>query len=115
MAQTIEQFEKQVRLIVSQCSYPDYEFDLDLNRLRVRVHCPDGVCNETGARISWNGRWWYFEPGMDDTEIVQTLFLAIRVVLEHEARELFKFGGGDIFNSHTNVHDLWAVASRTAF
>lgn len=114
MTQTRQDFENFASMVIEQCAYEGYEFDFDLNQLRVRVHCPDGVCNETGAKISWSGRWWHLEPSMDESEIVQTLFLAIRVVLEHEAREIFKFGGVDIFNSHINVHDLWAVATGTA-
>lgn len=111
MIESRQQFEERAASLIDRCTYPGFEFDLDLNQMRVRVHCPDGICNHTGAKISWGGRYWYLEPHMDDTQIVQTLFLAIRTVLEHEARELFRFEGQDIFNSHLNIHDLHAIAA----
>jgi hypothetical protein len=67
-----------------------------------------GRCNVTGEDLKWWGRKWYISPHMTDSEIVQTIFLACKVAMEHELREQFKFEGQPVFDPH---HDLSGLAS----
>jgi hypothetical protein len=76
----------------------------------IRVGDPEAKCNTTGKPMPWWGRKWYISPHMTDGEIVQTIFLACRVAVEHELREQFKYKGAAIFDPHYNLDIL--VAAR---
>lgn len=99
--------------LLGDITYPglDYEVAREVNRVQVRVKCHNGVCNETGKRMSWNGRWWRLSPHMTDSEIVGTLFKATLTALEHEAREVFRFKGKAIYDAHLSVHQLALLRS----
>lgn len=94
--------------ILKMCTYPDLEFQLDCSERgpRLRVHCPRGVDNVTGAVIKWNGRWWSLSYHMVDGEIVQTAFEAVKQALIHEACERFKFCDIAVYDRHLDVYEL---------
>jgi hypothetical protein len=59
------------------------------------------------------GRKWRVEPSLPTSEIIQTVFLALKKVREHEARELFRLSYKGCtttpFNTH---HDLPLMANH---
>lgn len=65
-----------------------------------------GKCNVTGEDLKWWGRKWYISPHMTDSEIVQTIFLACKVAMEHELREQFKFDDQSVFDPHHHLPSL---------
>lgn len=57
------------------------------------------------------GRKWRVEPQLPTSEIVQTVFLALKKAREHEVRELFRFRHeGGITTPFNNHHDLPMIA-----
>lgn len=46
------------------------------------------------------GRLWMITPGMDRSDIIRTVFLAIQVYEEHERREAFRYRDEVIFDPH---------------
>lgn len=62
--------------------------------------------NKTGQPLAWNSRKYIVDAHAVRSEVVQTAFLCIRLALEHELREKFKFMGQAIFNPHFNVMSL---------
>ena len=78
----------------------------------VRVGDPQGTCNVTGEPLPWWGRKYLVSHHMTDGEIVQTLFLAARVAMEHELREGFKYQGQAVFDPHFDIEKL--VSLRAA-
>ena len=65
-----------------------------------------GTCNITGAPLGWWGRKFYISPHMTDGEIVQTVFLACKIAMEHELREGFKYKGQAVFDPHYDIEKL---------
>lgn len=99
--------------VLARVSYPGVHFGyrwLQGHSPMVRVECPDGVCNVTGAPMPWNGRWHRLSPHMTDGEIAQTCFLAVILANEHEARESFKVDGVPVFQPHFDLDALVAFA-----
>lgn len=62
--------------------------------------------------IMQNGRKFYISPYMTESEVVQTAFLAIKVALEHEARESFFYNGKRVFGPHIDVNAHAEIADR---
>ena len=62
--------------------------------------------SQSGLKVVY-GRKWRVEPQLPTSEIIQTVFLALKKAREHEVRELFRFhhrsGSTTPFNTH---HDL---------
>lgn len=118
MAWTVAQFEK-LQEVVQRVTYPGLRFGLrpqcnyplvfgvfSMEEVDIRVECPEGVCNVTGAIEPWNGRWWRLSPHMVPQEIVQTMFKAVLTALEHEAREQFLYKGVSVFDPHYDLDQL---------
>lgn len=72
----------------------------------ISVGDPNGKCNETGKPMPWWGRKFYISPHMTDGEIVQTIFLACKIAMEHELREQFKYKGVSVFDPHYDIEEL---------
>lgn len=65
---------------------------------------------QEGAKIVY-GRKWRVEPNLPSSEIIQTVFLAIKTAREHEARECFRVRlGGQWTTPFNNHHDLPLMA-----
>jgi hypothetical protein len=78
---------------------------------QVMDECP--TCNVTGQTMdAWYGRKWLISEHMTDGEIVQTVFLAVQVAMEHETRELFKYKGQAILDPHYDIEKLVVLRSR---
>jgi len=60
------------------------------------------------------GRKWRVEPELPSSEIIQTIFLAIKKAREHEVRELFRLSTqGKISTPFNNHHDLPLMAKHS--
>jgi len=60
------------------------------------------------------GRKWRVEPILPTSEVIQTVFLAIKTAREHEIRELFRFSGVDKTSTPFNNHHDLPVLARLA-
>ena len=99
--------------ILNEISYLDWEFRVDEMGngyfIQVLFNAPD---IHTGTIEQQRGRKWYVSPYSSDSEIVQTVFLAIMVAEEHERRENFRFNNEMIFGPHYSSLALAEFASR---
>lgn len=103
---------KHFRSILDEVKYPGFEFELvsHADEYWLRIAC-DGVDNETGKPHRWHGRPWRLSTHMTNGEVVQTAFLALKVAIEHEMRELFTYKGATVFNPHFDIDRLVSFAS----
>jgi len=105
---------EEIEEIVKQISFRDWRFSIThyFNRgilLVAEFNAPCAVTLEPGVQRS---RKWPISPHMTKGEIVQTALLAVRVAVEHEMREDFKWRGQAIFGPHFDIellHELCAV------
>jgi hypothetical protein len=101
--------------LLQRCAYPGLAFEVCLEGgpgasvYFLRVASAAGTCNVTGEPWVWKGRKWRLSRHMTDGEVVWTAFKAILTALEHEARELFKFDGVAVADSHVDIHKLVAL------
>ncbi|PHR92901.1 MAG: hypothetical protein COA69_06135 [Robiginitomaculum sp.] len=59
------------------------------------------------------GRRWRVEPNLPTSEIIQTVFLALKKAREHEIRELFRFSHNGRITTPMNAHhDLPLIAQN---
>ena len=97
--------------IVEKISYDDWLIGIgrDGARCYLQVHftAPD---RDTGEGVEWSGRKWLLSPHMTDSEVVLTAWAAIKMAIEHEAREKFRYRGRQIFGPHIAVDALWDCA-----
>ncbi len=60
------------------------------------------------------GRKWRVEKELPTSEVIQTVFLALKLAREHEVRELFRLtSGGRITTPFNNHHDLPLMAHNS--
>ncbi len=101
--------------IASRVTFRDWEVDVVWKHdtgvifLRVEFYAPD---IHTGEQKLQLGRKWLLSQHMTDSEIVNTIYLAIATAEEHERREDFKFSGERIYGPHWDVQVLAEVASE---
>jgi hypothetical protein len=69
----------------------------------------------TKVYLSQASRKWYLSPFMTVSEIVQTVFLLVKTVEEHEMREGFKYKDQRIFNPHFSADALAELCRSKAF
>lgn len=108
----------EIRDIISRVRYRDWVFSLRTDPLSVQVQffAPDLITHESSLQY---GRWWLLSPSMTETEIVLTLWSAVRMAIEHEAREEFKYRAESNskwrspLQSHVNIRTLYDAASRS--
>lgn len=69
--------------------------------------------NQPGRKIVF-GRLWRVEPTLPTSEIIQTVFLALKKAREHEIRELFTVAHNGVTTTPlSNHHDLPLMARRS--
>ena len=56
-----------------------------------------------------SGRRWFLERTLTESELVQTVWLAIQTAEEHEMREQFTYAGRRIYMPHMDVQALIEV------
>lgn len=74
--------------IVGQCDYPGLKAELQIESNLGAGVFNLSVVNEAGMR----SRKWRLSGHMTRSEVVQTVFLAIKTWQEHELREAFLYG-----------------------
>jgi hypothetical protein len=87
--------------IAAQIKYEDFVLEVDGDWLCWHYPARDVY---SGEMKMWEARPWSCRHLSDETlerEIVTTAFLGIRTILEHEARELFRYGGRHPFAPHS--------------
>ena len=67
-----------------------------------------------GGNFVCKGRKWKLSLHMTDSEIVQSVFLAAKVAMEHEIREAFKFQGRPVMRPHFDVYKLMELCDENA-
>ena len=93
--------------LTQKIEFPGFVFRVHWDgQLYLQVASDNGTCNVTGAKLEWKGRKWRLSEHMTDTEFVWTCFKAVLTAIEHETRELFKFDGVAVADSHVNIHQL---------
>ncbi|PKF62659.1 hypothetical protein CW745_04345 [Psychromonas sp. psych-6C06] len=76
-----------IYLQVGVVGHDNYHKGADLNKLKLLF-----------------GRKWRVEPELSTSEVIQTVFLAIKKSREHEVRELFKLSMNDSITTPFNTH-----------
>jgi hypothetical protein len=74
-------------------------------RMRWAFEAP---CSRTGVESVWYGRWWDVTD-MTEEQLVKTAFAALKLAIEHETMEAFKYKGVAIFDPHTPLAALMAA------
>ncbi len=69
-------------------------------------------CNKDGILKDWHGRKWYLSDHMTEDEVIKTLFVAFKSVVEHEIMEGFKVDDKILFNPHLSYTELLAISDR---
>lgn len=102
------------RALLAQVSYPGYSFHIEgafatpePTFLQARFKAPDNDAPEV-TRIQ-HTRKWLLSPFMTPSELVQTAFKCVLTSVEHEARELFTYGGARVFGPHFDIEALAAL------
>ncbi len=81
----------------------------DGDRYYLQVQSDEGICNVTGAPMSWKGRKWPLSPHMTETEVVNTAFLAVLGAMQHEVCEKFFYKGVTVYDPHIRIEDRVAI------
>ncbi len=117
---TLESVEKLILDIQYSAQYPIFVCE-DNSGIYIQVgvigfdNYPSSIKhkNQQAYKIVY-GRKWRVEPTLPTSEIIQTVFLALKKAREHEIRELFRIhhdkGFSTPFNNH---HDLPLMAINT--
>lgn len=96
--------------VIGQCDYPDL-------RAELHIEHPDmgnggsyslSMLHKDGMR----SRKWRLSTHMTRSELVQTVFLAIKTWEEHELREAFLYRGKAIFGPHLDAEVLVQIAEK---
>lgn len=109
-----------VEAIVSDISY-DPHFPVFVSEDKGGVFIQIGIVGydnyksqnkQTKPKIVF-GRRWRVEPNLPSSEIIQTVFLALKKAREHELRELFTLNyEGTVTTPFNNHHDIPLMASQ---
>lgn len=67
---------------------------------------------DTGLMKLWHCRKWWLSPYMTESEIVQTVFLAVKVAMLHEVHEGFTYKRERVFDPHFDVNQLAELHKR---
>lgn len=85
----------------AKIAYEDWTLEVDGDWLCWHYPAEDVYTHELRM---WEARPWSLRHLDDETlerEIITTAFLGVRTILEHEARELFRYGKTHPFAPHT--------------
>jgi hypothetical protein len=98
---------EQIRKIVSQISYGDWNFIVGEDETRFFLQVLfDRPCVKAGVVQRQTCRKWRLTIHMTKSEIVQTALKAVLSAEEHEARERFQYRNESIFAPHFDVDAL---------
>ena len=110
----------EVAATVAECQSPGMLFYVKQEDgyfyLQIHFNAPEDEQSWTGTRplVVHKGRKWLLSEHMTKNEIVQTCFLAVMTVVEHEVREHFRYKGRKIYNPHWSpdvLHEMSKVGN----
>lgn len=99
--------------ITTMGAWKHWMFDLRTNdqglyfQVRFKEHCV-----RSGRDVMQSCRKWMLSEHMTDSEIVQTVFLAVKTATEHELRESFLFDGQPVFGPHFDLARFAEILER---
>lgn len=109
MSQTVESLEA----LVADCQFKDWNITLNWDGDKPYVQVKFLEKDEfTGKTEMQHCRKHYISMHSCDTEVIDTVFLAVDRAMDHEVKESFKFRGRRIYNPHISVHKLWELAGQ---
>ncbi len=99
--------------LTRRVDYPEYRWRVepmgDGHFIQARYDEPD---IHTGAPAEQAGRKWYISRHATNSEVVQTMFLALKTSHEHRLREHFRFDGQRVFQPHFSIEELRDFAAQ---
>lgn len=105
---------EQIGEIIQNTHYKGWQFEItelnDQQSILVKPVFRSNNHNEKGYMEQVEGRNWYLNCDMSESEIVKTLWLAVKTAEEHEMRKSFTYRGYRIFDPMININDLEEVA-----
>lgn len=109
-AQAMDGFQR----VIARITHPDFAYEVvpEGAHYFLRVLCPKGRDNRTGAPEPWKGRKWRLSTRMTSGEIAQTALMATLAAVEHEQRELFKVDGVAVFDPHYDLNALVRLRAK---
>ncbi len=104
----------EMRDLISAVECMDFEFVLRTggnSQPYLQIQRED-KCTTTGEAYRWHGRKWSLSWHMTDSEVVQTCWAAVKMAMEHELRETFKWEGQPIFRPHFDIRELHKISKK---
>ncbi len=109
-----------VKRIVAQCKFRDRKLKvapMGDNGCYIQVQYME-ACIDTGEMELQKARKWYTSFYSTDTEVVETVFKALRVSNDHVLKEHFPFQGRRVYSPHFDIEarmhlcDEWEFDGR---
>lgn len=92
--------------VIDRITFKDWQLVGETSLLGTRIRwCFNAPCSRTGTDQPWFGRWWDVTD-YNEEQVVKTAFAALKLTMEHELMEFFKYKGVAIFDPHTPLADL---------
>ena len=93
----------QLHEIVDRITYRDWMLQWSDNGLTRQIRWVwSDECAVTGKVAPQHSRTWDI-TGMNEEQIVKTAFIALKVAIEHETMEFFKYRGRVVFDPHASL------------
>lgn len=70
---------------------------------------------ETGEMLLQRARKWYISPWSTETEIVETIFKACRISMNHVTKEHFTYKGERVYSPHFDINARLKMCKDKAF
>lgn len=106
--QSLDEFA--LKVAACSCRFGDYKikfFNISGETFIAISHAEVDV--DTGEKQEMLGRLWHLDKTSSRSQVVDTVFKAMRAYLEHELREKFTFMGKAIYAPHFDVDKLAAA------
>lgn len=105
----------EIQAIVASCKYPGLDIHAESMNgwgcmVQVSYMGPD-VDPPHEYRLQ-KGRKWYVSPWATETEIVNTVFMAVSRFVQHELEERFTYQGHRTHSPHMSIQDRIRIAER---
>lgn len=108
------QTKETLAALVGDCQFKDWNIQLKYHKDSPYIQILFMEKDEfTGVVEEQHCRKWDLNYLMCDTEVIDTVFLAVSRAMQHEVEECFKFRGRRIYNPHRSVHKLWEIAGQS--
>ncbi len=103
-----------LKALLKACAFGEWDIDLKFDGERPYVQLSFMDTDEfTGLLERQHCRKYTLSYEMCDTEVVRTVFIAIKQAMTHEIEEKFMYKGRRIFNPHRSVDALLQISDGT--